>query len=438
MNIELLYAKYLLAKNGISTDTRMSVQDTLFFAWRGESLNGNKYAQEALEKGALYVVLDDEEYFDKTDDRYILVEDSMHTLSMLAQHHRRQFDIPIIALTGSNGKTTTKELISATLSTEKRVVSTEGNLNNHVGVPKTLLEITDQTEIAIVEMGANHVGEIAALSSIAEPTHGIITNIGRAHLGLFGGFDGVVRTKTELYRFLENNKGASFVNGEDELLLEQSNTDEKITYLSTDSNYPLVSEKTSPFVSVKWKDHLIKTKLTGEYNVPNIAVAIAVADYFGVSEQKVIAGIKAYTPSNERSEIVEIGTNTVIKDYYNANRSSMELALENFKNIKTTKGKIAVLGDMFELGEYSKEEHRAVLEKAIVGDCKELILVGEHFGVLENDYASFSGEPKIRFFKTTDGFISEFNDVNFENKYVLLKASQGMNFRKFFIKKFSI
>lgn len=431
MNIQLLYEKFLEARQKICTDTRGDVVDSLFFAWKGEKLDGNKYAKEALEKGALCVVVDNREYYDKHDERYIFVDDSIRALATLAHHHRKQFTIPVIALTGSNGKTTTKELISSVLQTEKNIIATQGNLNNHVGVPKTLLRITDKTDIAIIEMGANHVGEIAHLCRIAEPTHGLITNIGRAHLGLFGGFDGVVRAKTELYRFLEQNHGTSFVNAQDQLLLSQSDTDEKITYLSHDSDYFVESLETSLFVSVVWKGNDIVTKLTGEYNLANIAAAISLAGYFHISDENIVLGLESYVPSNERSEVVEQGSNTIIKDYYNANRSSMELALENFSNIKTEKEKIVVLGDMFELGEYSKEEHRAVIEKAMMSNYEKIILVGENFGLLEKEYGS-SEKTNILFFKTTDDAISEMKNMNFENTYILLKASQGMNFKKLF------
>jgi UDP-N-acetylmuramoyl-tripeptide--D-alanyl-D-alanine ligase len=431
MQIDKIYDLFINECNKeVCTDTRDIISGSLFFAWRGENINGNKYAEEALNNGALYVVVDDENFYKKDDKRYILTENSQELLAQLAKYHREQFNIPVIAITGSNGKTTTKELISSVLKTEKNIVVTSGNLNNHVGVPKTLLKINKDTEIAVVEMGANHVGEIDYLCSIAKPTYGLITNIGRAHLGLFGGFDGVVRAKSELYRYLEKHKGVSFVNGNDDLLLGLTNTDEKVTYLSTDSNYSVISKKTFPFFSAEWKDNTIKTKLTGEYNIMNISAAIAVGDYFGISFENIKKGIESYVPTNSRSEIIETeNNNIVIKDFYNANASSMELALENLSQIKNNKEKIAILGDMFELGDFQEEEHRNVLEKAIIFGIDKIYIIGKIFSSL-NIPEDIS--KNVYIFSNTSDAIFALQKSHIKNSNILLKASNGMNFKKLF------
>ena len=427
MNSEKLYKIFIKeCKGKICTDTRAIVLESLFFALSGENYDGNKYAEQALELGCKYVVIDNYSYV--RNEKYILVEDTAQTLVELAYYHRIQFNIPVIGITGSNGKTTTKELIATTLQTEKKITMTQGNLNNHIGVPLTLLTISDDTEIAIVEMGANHVGEIAFLCEIAKPTHGIITNIGRSHLGEFGGFDNVIRSKTELYRYLKNHQGTSFVNGLDEILLRASNTLEKITYLSKDSDYIISSKKTSPYVSLLWNNTLIKSHLSGEYNTMNIAAAIAIADYFGIDELNIKKGIESYLPKNNRSEIVETKNgNTIIKDYYNANRSSMELAIENIANIKTDKEKVLILGDMFELGEYEKEEHFAVVNKIAEYNCfDKVFLVGKAFSGLDISLQNFEQ------YKTTDEVIFALQKSPLQNSYILIKASNGMNFKSLF------
>lgn len=412
-------------KGKISTNTQDVVSESLFFAWKGENNDGNNYAAEALERGSLYVVVDNPDIV--KDERYILVNDSMQTLQELAHFHRIQFDIPIVAVTGSNGKTTTKELIQATLSTEKKITATKGNLNNHVGVPLTILNINTETDIAIVEMGANHVGEIAKLCEIAHPNYGLITNIGRAHLGFFGGYEGVIRAKTELYRYLEKTGGTSFVNGSDQLLLEKSNTLEKITYLSEHSDYPTFSLKSNPYFSFGWNQQQIKTQLTGEYNLPNCSVAIAVAGYFGISEKNIVSSISKYKPDNQRSEIFQTEKgNSVIKDYYNANRSSIECALENLGSIETGKKKIVILGDIFELGEYEKEEHQAVVDIVASHSFDSVYLVGKAFSSVNSDDLNYE------VFKNTDELISTLRGLKIEKSYILLKASHGMNFEKLF------
>lgn len=424
IDINSLYRKLTECNYTISTDTRKISPGSVFFAWKGEKHDGNIFAEIALDLGCTYAVIDNPEY--KKDERYILVEDSIKMLQDLAHHHRMKFDIPVIGLTGSNGKTTTKELITAVLETQKKVISTEGNLNNHVGVPKTLLRIRPDTEIAVIEMGANHIGEIADLCRIAHPTYGIITNIGRAHIGLFGGPMSILRAKTELYRYLDNSDGITFVNGDDELLLKESDSLEKITYTSLQSDYPVTILNSNTFFSCNWGDTKISSNLVGNYNLSNIACAIAVGDYFGIYSENIKKGIEHYIPQNERSEMIETKKgNVVIKDYYNANRTSMEIALQNFSDIKTNKDKIAILGDMFELGEYADEDHIAVLEKALSLDIDKVILIGSNFSKLETN------SDKVFQFNNIENAITSLRD-NDIHAYILLKASQGMNFKKLF------
>ncbi len=427
MTIEELHTIFVNQCNGdISTDTRDLKKGSLFFALRGDTFDGNHYAQEAIEKGASFAVVDKPELKDK--DGMIYVENTLETLQSLAHFHRKQFNIPVLAITGSNGKTTTKELVASVIGQEKNIVYTEGNYNNHIGVPLTLLKINEETEFVLVEMGANHVGEIESLCEIAVPHYGLITNIGRAHLGFFGGFDGVVRAKTELYRFLNQYNGTSFVNGADTLLLEQSNTLEKITYFSKDSQYSVVSNNTTPFVSLQWDGMNIKSHLVGEYNCINIAAAIAVGDYFGISPDLIKKGIESYIPKNSRSEMVSTEKgNIIIKDYYNANRDSMERAIENIAHIDT-QHKILVLGDMFELGEFSEEEHCAVLDYAqqILPDA-DIILVGAEFSKVTPN-----NDTSIRVFKNTEEAIFALKKSPPRNSLILLKASNGMNFQKLF------
>lgn len=421
MNIETIYKKFIEECNGqISTDTRGVIEGSLFFAWKGECDDGNKYAEEALMLGCSYVVMDNPGF--ALSDRCILVDNSMDTLGKLANFHRNQFNIPVIAITGSNGKTTTKELVASVLKTEKNIIAPEKSLNNQIGVSKTLLKITQDTEIAVIEMGANHIGEIAELCEIVNPNHGIITNVGRAHLGLFGGFDGVVRTKTELYRYIEKTDGTIFINGLDDILLNESNAEKKITYLSNNSDYPVMSKKTFPLFSLIWRGNTIKTNLTGEYNISNIAAAIAVGGYFKLKDKNIISGIKNYKPDNARSEIfISEKENIIIKDYYNANRNSMELSLENLSSIHPNKKKIAVLGDMGELGDFAIEEHLAVLNKAIDLDINDIILVGDIFSKLGVCNQNVSHYVNI------NDAILYLNKLDMNDSVILLKSSRGPN-----------
>jgi len=404
-NLHTLFLKHQL----IDTDTRKIRRNSLFFALKGENFNGNKFANEALNKGASYAIIDEAEY---NGDHTILVENVLNTLQQLANFHRKQLNIPIISLTGSNGKTTTKELINAVLSKKYKTSATTGNLNNHIGVPLTLLSMTSETEIGIVEMGANHLKEIELLCKIAEPNFGYITNFGKAHLEGFGSVEGVVKAKSELYDFLRNNGAKAFVNSDDVKQVQQSKGIEIITF----NNEKIQFIEANPFVTVQFKKTLIKSRLIGKYNYQNIAAAIAIGNYFNVEVNEMKDAIENYIPSNNRSQIIQKGTNKIILDAYNANPSSMQAALENFKQLEDS-SKIVFLGDMFELGNESTLEHQKIAELATSFHFKEVYLIGKAFSTtnVKNAFIYDSFEA----FKT-----SKMNPIL--NATILIKGSRGM------------
>lgn len=388
MNLDALYHLYCEHRQ-VTTDSRKVAPGGLFFGLRGERFDGNQFAGEALNKGAAFAVVDDPSVI--VSDRYLLVEDSLKTLQQLALYHRRQLEIPVIAITGSNGKTTTKELVSAVLSSHYPTFSTPGNLNNHIGVPLSLLAIPPGTEVAVIEMGANHQGEIAELCRLAEPTHGLITNIGKAHLEGFGGLEGVKKGKSELYRFLAGENGVIFVN-RDEAFLEELSAPSKrrIFYYRTDD---LLSEKhpytanllaTQPFLKVAFLNEegrveVVESQLVGAYNFNNILTAIVLGKYFKVPGNKIRMAIEGYEARNNRSQVLKWRTGTIILDAYNANPSSMRRALENFGEMPAP-AKVAILGDMLELGEYSDAEHESIARQARAMELFALALVGPAFG----------------------------------------------------------
>mgnify|MGYP000911626780 CR=1 FL=1 len=404
-NLHTLFLKHQL----IDTDTRKIRRNSLFFALKGDNFNGNKFANEALNKGASYAIIDEAEY---NGDHTILVENVLNTLQQLANFHRKQLNIPIISLTGSNGKTTTKELINAVLSKKYKTSATTGNLNNHIGVPLTLLSMTSETEIGIVEMGANHLKEIELLCKIAEPNFGYITNFGKAHLEGFGSVEGVVKAKSELYDFLRNNGAKAFVNSDDVKQVQQSKGIEIITF----NNEKIQFIEANPFVTVQFKKTLIKSQLIGKYNYQNIAAAIAIGNYFNVEVNEMKDAIENYIPSNNRSQIIQKGTNKIILDAYNANPSSMQAALENFKQLEDS-SKIVFLGDMFELGNESTLEHQKIAELATSFHFKEVYLIGKAFSTtnVKNAFIYDSFEA----FKT-----SKMNPIL--NATILIKGSRGM------------
>ncbi len=410
MNIEQLYKLYTETYL-VDTDTRKIRKGSIYFALKGENFNGNKFAVEALNNGANYAIIDEDEF--NTHKSCILVENVLETLQQLANFHRQKLNIPIISLSGSNGKTTTKELINAVLSEKYKTTATFGNLNNHIGVPLTLLTMTPSTEIGIVEMGANHLKEIDSLCKIALPNFGYITNFGKAHLEGFGSVEGIIEGKSELYDFLRNNNGIAFVNSDDELQIKQSNG---INFVSFNKN-SIQFIGANPFVKVQFKNTIIESKLIGKYNFNNIAAAIIIGNYFKVSEEQIKKAIESYIPRNNRSQIIEKGTSKIILDAYNANPSSMQAALENFNELHDT-NKVVILGDMFELGNESENEHQKIAELATSFNFQKVFLIGKAFSTthVKNAfiYDSFEG------FKTSN------KNLTIENTTILIKGSRGM------------
>ena len=343
---------------GISTDTRKIKQGSLFFALKGDNFNGNKFAIQALEQGASFAIIDEE--IESDSGKLILVENVLVTLQELATYHRKKFNIPVIGITGSNGKTTTKELITTVLSTSKKVHFTKGNFNNHLGVPLTLLEMPTDTEIAVIEMGANHIGEIADLCKIAQPNYGIITNIGKAHLEGFGGFEGVLRAKSELYQYIITNGETVFINSQDEVLNNMSKRfANPIKYPAKEDFFTCDFVGANPFVEFRVDNKSYTTQLIGKYNYDNIAGALAIGSYFKIPQEKAIEAVCNYVPTNNRSQVIKTELNTLILDAYNANPGSMKAAIENFSSMDVD-SKIVILGDMLELGNDSRKEHEVL------------------------------------------------------------------------------
>jgi len=421
---------YFLQYPAISTDTRNILPHSLFFALKGERFNGNRFAAQALEKGASYAVVDEPQA--DGDERYLYVDDVLTALQELARHHRRQLQIPVIGITGTNGKTTTKELIQAVLSQQFNTYATQGNLNNHIGVPLTILSITAQTEIAIIEMGANHVGEIAFLCDIAQPTHGLITNVGRAHLEGFGSFGGVKKAKGELYDYLASHSGTLFLQNDNPTLREMAgdrSIKQLVTYGSSPGN-TIYGELASanPLLDIRWAaatdsgSYTVATQLTGAYNTENVLAAACIGRYFGLSPAQINEGITAYAPTNNRSQLTKTEHNTLICDYYNANASSMAAALENIRTLKADK-KAIVLGDMFEMGEETYDEHRKVVEAALSLHATRTLFVGKAF-------YEHRGHAEAEFYETTEAAKAALTQRPLQNALVLLKASRGMTFEK--------
>jgi len=416
VKIETLHQQFLKS-TGICTDTRTITKGCLFFALKGENFNGNKFAQDALDKGA-YKVIIDEAVYHKESGETILFSDVLTTLQNLASYHRDYLKLPIIALTGSNGKTTTKELINAVLSQKYNTVATKGNLNNHIGVPLTLLSMNSETEIGIVEMGANHLKEIELLCEIAKPNFGYITNFGKAHLEGFGSIEGVINGKTELYRHLQKNDKVVFVNAEDSKQLELSKTINRITFGKL-QGCSIQLKDASKQLLVQFKGLDIQSNLIGLYNYHNIAAAISIGDYFKVSKESIKKAIESYTPTNNRSQLVEKGTNKIILDAYNANPSSMKVALENFKQTKGN-SKIVFLGDMFELGTEAKKEHQHIVALLEEYTFEKTYLVGENF------FKTKTSSPLIHKFKSFDELKIELDTKTIKNSHLLIKGSRGM------------
>ena len=375
---ETIYQHFLKTFK-VTTDSRKVEQDAVFFALKGENFDANDFALQVAEQGVASLIVADRKDLPKHGRILVVDDNTLKALQDLAAYHRQQSKVKVLSITGTNGKTTTKELVSAVLAKKYNIIHTMGNLNNHIGVPLTLLDIKPETEIAIVEMGANHPGEIESLCKIADPDYGLITNIGKAHLEGFGSFEGVIKTKTELYRHIKNHGTAVFVNQGNPLLWEQSEGMKRISYGRHCGAFcPVAPGACNPYLSVVWRKHLIQTHLVGSYNFENVAAAIGVGQYFGVDDEKIVEALEAYTPTNSRSQVVETGKNRVIMDAYNANPTSMRAALINFHTI-CGENHLLILGDMRELGTASEEEHRTILRLMKELGFKEALLVGQNF-----------------------------------------------------------
>jgi len=417
LKIETLHHLFLQS-SGICTDTRKITPNCLFFALRGENFNGNEFAQEALDKGAFKVVIDDIRAHKNTGET-ILHGNSLVLLQKLATYHRNYLKVPIIALTGSNGKTTTKELIHAVLSQKYRTTATIGNLNNHIGVPLTLLSMTTETEFGIVEMGANHLNEIAQLSTIVQPDYGYITNFGKAHLEGFGSEEGVIKGKSELYKYLNDNEKLVFVNGNDDKQIALTGDMERFTFGSGDFDCSVILKDASGYLKLAYQGISIQSNLIGLYNFHNIASAIAIGQYFNVSEENIKTAIEGYTPQNNRSQIIEKNDFHIIMDAYNANPTSMLAALENFRQAKG-ENKILILGDMFELGEHASTEHQKIVTYLEQHPFAKIYLIGENFN---NTHSTAS---HITTFQDFENFKTFWKSEHFKDGNLLVKGSRGM------------
>lgn len=423
MSIEKLYHKYLHS-SGVSTDTRNIKSGNIFFALKGPNFNAIEFASKALEAGATLVVVDDETTIPTGDERYFLVEDALFALQSLARHHRDQLKIPIIGLTGSNGKTTSKELVNAVLSTKYKSHATFGNLNNHIGVPLTLLGIGEDVEIAIIEMGANKQGDIKELCDITNPTHGFITNIGRAHLEGMGGNEGVLKTKTELFQHLRENNGVVFINSQDSILSNMAKRFESpILYPAKGDYCDIHFEGANPFVKfrIEEDENIYQSNLIGAYNFGNIATALTLGKFFRVDLKQAADAIVAYRPSNMRSQLLEKRSNTIILDAYNANPSSMEVAIQTFGEMTGKKNKMVILGDMYELGESTTEEHRKLGELVGKYDFDKICFTGKHI-----EAALEKAPMRALYFPDPFSFRNWLQDSNLEDYLILIKGSRGM------------
>ena len=436
MEIKELYQLYQ-QHPCITTDSRNCPEGSIFLALKGESFDGNKFAASALEKGCTYAIIDDQSVMPAKDNRFILVDDCLQTFKDLAREHRRQFDIPVIGITGTNGKTTTKELVAAVLSQKYNVLYTQGNFNNDVGVPKTLFRLTKEHEMAVIEMGASHPGDIKTLAETAEPTCGLITNVGKAHLQGFGSFEGVIKTKCELYDFLRTRKdGLIFINADNDYLVDQIGDEEEIwlsPYSTNPENqYTCISGEIiacDPFLKFRWREplmtleeegrstkwHKVQTQLIGSYNIDNLLAAIAVGINFGVDRKKICAALEAYTPSNNRSQMTVTEKNHLVVDAYNANPTSMQAALDNFRRMEVPH-KMAILGQMGELGTESDAEHRQLVADLEASGFEEVWLVGDNFADIPCDFRKFHDVEEVK---------AAIREKQPEGRYILIKGSNS-------------
>ena len=407
--------KIFLKSNGVSTDSRKVKKNDIYFSLKGPNFNGNEFAKSAIEKGACYAIVDQKEYV--INKSYILVEDCLKTLQNLANYHRKNSKAKIIGLTGSNGKTTSKELIFSVLKNKFKTIATTGNLNNHIGVPLTLLSIKEDTEIAIIEMGANHLKEIETLSNIADPDYGYITNFGKAHLEGFKNLEGVIKGKSELYNHLINKSRLIFINNRDkkqvELTKEYSN---KFTFGEQNSDSIFSVKSINPTINISIDNILIETNLFGQYNIDNIAAAICIGKYFNLDNENIKAGIERYIPENNRSQIIKKGSNKIILDAYNANPTSMQLALSSFNDMKEEK-KIVFIGDMFELGENSHQMHQEIVYTVEKMNFDQTFIIGELFNKTKHS-------SNIKSFKNLNDLKGNMDEIS--NSAILIKGSRGM------------
>ena len=407
----------------ITTDSRNCPKGSIFFALKGDKFDGNQYAGKALASGCVYAVIDNPDYY--IGERTILVDNVLKTLQQLAHHHRKVLGLPIIGITGTNGKTTTKELLAAALSTKFNLLYTEGNFNNHIGVPLTLLRLTHDHEMAVIEMGASHPGDIKELVDIVHPNYGIITNVGRAHLEGFGSFEGVIRTKGELYDYIRRSKGKIFIKKENEYLQSIAKGIEQITYGNGDDAFAsgqVVS--CDPFLVFNWKQqgklHTVETHMIGSYNLDNVLAAVAVGRFFKIPAERISRAIAAYEPTNNRSQFKKTENNELIIDAYNANPSSMKVALDNFITMPV-QPKAIILGDMRELGPTSDELHAEVVEQIKKGQFDKVFLCGEHFSKVGKEFSPFA---------TTEAMTEELRRQPLKGYHILIKGSHSMGLEK--------
>ena len=423
MKLSALYQIFLDCQL-VTTDSRNCPEGSLFIALKGESFNGNAFAGKALETGCAYAVIDESEYAIEGDQRYIFVDDCLQTLQQLANYHRRQLGTRVIGITGTNGKTTTKELISAVLSRSHNILYTLGNLNNHIGVPSTLLRLKTEHDLAVIEMGANHPGEIKFLSEIAEPDCGIITNVGKAHLEGFGSFEGVIKTKGELYDFLRKKEGSTvFIHHDNAYLMNIAGGVNLIPYGTEDDLY--VNGRiigNSPYLTFEWKagkdgkSYQVQTQLIGEYNFPNALAAITIGRFFGVEDAKINEALAGYTPQNNRSQLKKTDDNTLIIDAYNANPTSMMAALQNFRNMEVPH-KMLILGDMRELGAESAAEHQKIADYLKECAFEKVWLVGDQFAAAEHSFQTYPNVQEV---------IKELEADKPKGYTILIKGSNGI------------
>jgi len=418
MDIARIHSLFLECKS-VSIDSRKIESNSLFVAINGDRFDANTFAIEALEKGASYVIIDNETYY--LDERTILVDDSLVTLQELAKFHRKYLNLPIIALTGSNGKTTTKELIQVVLSKKYKTKATVGNLNNHIGVPLTLLSFDASTEIGIVEMGANHKKEIEFLCDIAKPDYGYITNFGKAHLEGFGGIEGVIEGKSEMYQYLSQSDKLAFVNLEDPIQVIKTKKIKSFSFGVNKDNADvcITSVKANPFVEIEYSNIAISSHLIGLYNANNLNAALAIGKFFKVDNLCIKEALEGYVPENNRSQLLTMGTNQIILDAYNANPSSMAVAIENFLQLDS-ENKIMILGDMFELGAESKKEHQELVGSLLNEKAVQCFFIGTAFYLCKVD------NPQFHFYESFDSFSISLKDRTIENSTILIKGSRGM------------